>query len=457
MPTIYSYSSNSIKCTYSLSLTRSGSTVKLTASGTIYGNGSSKDSDGQLYAFVQYGVSPSNTSSATTYVSSYGTSIGAGKLIVDSPLNSTTIPTSGKNFSVSWSWTNNNAVSLSNCSLFLSKSSSSPSSTTGSSYAFVGKKSSDINATYIRYYTQSLSVDAGYTACTAPTSVTANAKIVAYNTRVTISWSGATAGTNNAITKYRLYWREGSSPTTSSYTDYEDITSTSTSNSATVLLDYSRGNTYYFKVQTIGTVSGYNSGISSDYATCKINQLPSAPTVASNKTVVPSSGGSVTFTLSATDPDSQTVSFYYSTSANGTKTKINNGGSISVSSATTYYFYSYDGLEYSSSSENITIEKNTKPTVSISMSGDTLYASELLTNSNYQKFYTAITGKATTNKSENTITWFIRYAKIPHSGIISTWDSSINLGVINYSSTNIEEDFDLSSNTTLKELNGIAY
>ena len=83
-----------------------------------------------------------------------------------------------------------------------------------------------------------------------------------------------------------------------------------------------RGSNYYFKVQSIGSVSGYSSDISSAYATSKVNQLPPAPTVTPNKTTVPSSGGSVTFTLSATDPDSQTTSFYYSTSAGGTKTKI---------------------------------------------------------------------------------------------------------------------------------------
>ena len=76
--------------------------------------------------------------------------------------------------------------------------------------------------------------------------------------------------------------------------------------------------------------------------------------------MVPSGGGSVTFTLSAKDPDSQTTSFYSSTSAGGNKTKISSGGSISVSNTTTYYFYSYDGLEYSSSYTSKAITKNTK-------------------------------------------------------------------------------------------------
>ena len=38
---IWSYGSNSISCKYTISMARSGSTVTVTAEGTIYGNGSS--------------------------------------------------------------------------------------------------------------------------------------------------------------------------------------------------------------------------------------------------------------------------------------------------------------------------------------------------------------------------------------------------------------------------------
>lgn len=448
MAEIWSYGSNYISCNYTLSISRSGSTITIKASGTIYGNGSSADSSHNLYAHVCYNVSPANTSGTTTYVSSYGTSLG-GKLIVSKPLNKTSIPESGKSFNVSWTISNNNAVTYSNCALFLSKSSTDASDKGNTAYAFVGKKG-DLNVNKLRYYTQSLSIGAGYTSCTAPTTVTASAAIVAQGNTVKISWSGASAGTNNAISKYRVFWKNGSAPTTSSYDNYTDVTTAY----ANITMSGTRGNNYYFKVQSIGSVSGYSSGISSAHATSKVNQLPPAPTVTPNKTTVPSAGGDVTFTLSATDPDSQTTSFYYSTSAGGTKTKISSGDSITVSATTTYYFYSYDGLEYSSSYTSKKITKNIKPTItSITTAGaGTKYTSDLLTNDSYKNFYTQAKGTLVLDKTASSITWYGRYATIPSSGSVSSW-TTVNLG----NNNSLEVTHDLSKNDTFKTLTNIVY
>ena len=167
MATIYAYSSNSIYCTYSLSISRNGSNVTITASGTIYGNGSSADNVHDLYAHFRYGVSPANTSNSTTYVSSYGNQIGSGVKVVSRPLNSNSIPTSGKSFTVSWNVISNDAITYNNCALFFSKSSTDCSEATNiPAYAFIGKKSNSLSANKLRYYTQNLSVGAGYTACT---------------------------------------------------------------------------------------------------------------------------------------------------------------------------------------------------------------------------------------------------------------------------------------------------
>lgn len=449
MATIYAYSSNNIYCTYSLSISRSGSTITVKASGTIYGNGSSADTNNSLYAHLRYNVSPTNTGGTTTYVSSYGNSFGNGVKIVSAPLNKNSIPTSGKAFNVSWTITNNAEVTYSNCALFLSKSSTDVSALGTNAYAFIGKKSSSLSANKLRYYTQNLHIGAGYTACTAPTSVTASASIVKQGSNVTINWSGAKAGSNNTISKYRVFYRNGSAPTTNTYDGYKDSASTS----VVITMSGSRGNNYYFKVQSIGSVSGYSSGISSAYAISKVNQLPSTPTVIPNKTIVPSGGGSVTFTLSATDPDSQTTSFYYSTSAGGTKTKISSGDSINISNTITYYFYSYDGLEYSSSYTSKTITKNIKPIISISSQGaGTLYTSDLLTNDSYKNFYTQVTGIATLSKTESTIAWYGRYATIPVSGAVSSW-TTVDLGVNN----NTTVTHDLSSNNVFKTLDNIVY
>ena len=341
------------------------------------------------------------------------------------------------------------AKTYSGVTFLINDNTSSTTWSSDSTYMWTGQKGSTVSASPDSYAVTSFRIPAAYTACTAPTSVNANASIVKQGTNVTISWSGAKPGNNNAISKYRVFYRNGSSPTTSTYDGYKDSTSTSVA----ITMSGTRGSNYYFKVQSIGSVSGYSSGISSAYTTSKVNQLPPAPTVTPDKTTVPSGGGSVTFTLSATDSDGQTTSFYYSTSAGGTKTKISSGGSISVSNTTTYYFYSYDGLEYSSSYTSKAITKNTKPTISISSRGaGTLYTSDLLTNDNYKNFYIQVTGTATLSKTGSTITWYGRYATIPSSGSVSSW-TTVNLGVNN----NTTVTHDLSSNSTFKTLSNIVY
>lgn len=370
---IWSYGSNSISCVYTISMKRSGSTVTVTASGTIYGNGSSQDNSHDLYAHVAYNVSPANQTGTTTYSSSFGGTFGTGVKIVPKPLNSSSIPKSGKSFTASWSFTNNAAVSYSNCALFLTKSSSLSLSSIFSAYEFIGKKG-NLNVNKVRYYTETLSVGAGYTANSAPTSITASKNITAPGT-VTISWSGAKAGTNNSIASYTLYYTRstnGAAPTTSSYTDrITNITGTSYDVSYSSNTAY-RGYYYVYKVVAESGVSNsYDSSISSASASVKINTKPPAPTVNLNYSQVPSTGGSVkATTLSSTDSDGQTTTFYYATSASGTKTKLTTSTSLSVgSSGQTFYFWAYDGLEYSSSYTTKTVTAVSKPTVSISVTG----------------------------------------------------------------------------------------
>lgn len=457
MATIYAYSSNSIRCTYSLSISRNGSNVTVTASGTIYGNGSSADNVNDLYAHFRYGVSPENTNSPTTYVSSYGNQIGNGVKIVSRPLNGNSIPTSGKSFTVSWNVISNDAITYNNCALFFSKSSTDCSEATNiPAYAFIGKKSSSLSANKLRYYTQNLSIGAGYTACTAPTSIITkdkngnNVSILPQNEKVVVSWSGAKAGSNNAITKYRVFWKNGSAPTTNSYTNYEDVTTTSIE----MTLSGARGNNYYFKVQTIGTISGYNSEISSTYTTCKINQLPPAPSVIPSTTIVPSSGGSISFSLNAIDPDGQIVNFYYATTNDATaeKTLIQNGGNLEVKNSQTYYFYSYDGLEYSSTFTEQAIALNKKPTISIGVAGSgTKYTSELLEDTGYTNFYTKVLGTVTSNKEVGNVYWYCRYATIPTINEPPVW-TKIDLGI-----NNSPYEFDLTLNNILNKLSNIIY
>ena len=113
-----------------------------------------------------------------------------------------------------------------------------------------------------------------YTACSAPTTVTISASSVAPGASVTLSWSGAKAGTNNAISGYHVYRATSAGGT---YAHITSVTTTAASGSTAVTAPTSNGSSYYYKVYTLGA-AGYNSGASSVYATliCSYS-APSAP------------------------------------------------------------------------------------------------------------------------------------------------------------------------------------
>ena len=218
------------------------------------------------------------------------------------------------------------------------------------------------------YYGGSISYT-NYTACSAPTTVTASG-IVTPSGTFTVSWSGASGGTNNAISSYQIYWKvssDGSAPTTSSYTGTKNITSTSTSGSTSITLSSAqRGYKVVCGIVTRGTAGeSYYSGIKTG-GSVKINLLPAKPTVIStNTTVVSASGTEVIFNVKAgSDKDGQNRTLYYATSSTGAKTKFTSPLSKTLNAAATYYFYTYDGIEYSSPT-SISIGLNTKPVINI--------------------------------------------------------------------------------------------
>lgn len=98
------------------------------------------------------------------------------------------------------------------------------------------------------------------TAVTAPTGVSVDKSSIYPGEEVTVSWSGAGAGTNNPVKSYEVY---GCTTPNGTYTK---LTSTSATSYKKVL-DIAVGTSYYFKIKTIGTRSGYDSGLSQTYAT----------------------------------------------------------------------------------------------------------------------------------------------------------------------------------------------
>lgn len=261
-----------------------------------------------------------------------------------------------------------------------------------------------------------------YTRCSAPTSVTASG-LVAPNGEVTISWSGASGGISNSISGYDIYWRitsEGSVPSTSTYTNKTSISSTSGSGSTKINIGTAtRGYTVIFGVVTKGSAgSSYYSGITTG-GNVKINSKPTKPLSGSvSPTKIPAAGGTVTFTVSpGSDSDGQTVGLKYATSANGTRTACASSFSLKLTAASTYYFWSNDGLEDSDEYITVSVSSNTKPTITITVSGTTQETVNTLSGATYILNPTITLTKGNNGQQEdNTYNYYIHY-----SSDNSTW------------------------------------
>lgn len=218
------------------------------------------------------------------------------------------------------------------------------------------------------------------TAVTKPTSISSNKSITIPSDKINVEWSGAKAGTNNTIAGYDIYWRIGAAPTTSTYTGKKSINSAATSGSTSISLsNATRGSSIYVGVITKGSKSGYNSGMATQKVAV-VNTLPSAPTVLVDETEFGKNGGTPKFTITAgnTNNSGQTAAIYYSTSSSSTKEDLTSGSfSPTVSSTITYYFYTYDGLEYSSATSKkiLVYPSPSAPTVTMTGGSSTLPSS----------------------------------------------------------------------------------
>lgn len=261
-----------------------------------------------------------------------------------------------------------------------------------------------------------LDTNLAYTACSAPTSVTASG-IVAPNGEVTVSWSGASGGTSNSISGYDIYWRitsDGSAPSINTYTNKISISSTSGSDSTKINVGAAtRGHTVVFGVVTKGSAgSNYYSRIATG-GNVKINSKPSKPLGGSvSPTIIPAAGGTVTFTVSpGSDSDNQTVGLRYATSANGTRTTCASSFSLNLTAAGIYYFWSNDGLEDSDEYITISVSSNTKPTITIKVSGTTQETVNTLSGATYVLNPTITLTKGNNGQqNNNTYNYYIHYS-----------------------------------------------
>lgn len=249
--------------------------------------------------------------------------------------------------------------------------------------------------------TISVSGNPPYTNCTKPTSVSVSPTIVKPGGTVTVSWSGAAAGTANPISAYNVIASVNAYPSsgatrvhsTSVYT-----TSGSGSTTFTALSSGYRGSKVQFEVQTVGK---YNTTTlaESPGAIYTVNSLPAAPTVTISRSTVPSSGGSVTFKVTpGSDGNGQSTSVWYYTNRDSTEKQASSSFSHTIDEDITYYFRTWDGLEYSSYTTK-TISLNSAPWISISATGN----SYNYNGTNYDLTYNL----EADSKADATFRWYI--------------------------------------------------
>ena len=214
-------------------------------------------------------VSNAHVTSATLYISSYKTYISTCFLNVIFGNNSGTIVARTPNLA-SNSNVHSSTETLTNLNAALL--------TASVSQMRIGvmntNSSSTANCINIRNgCTLTLTINYEYntTACTPPTSVSLSKTSAAPGEAVTLSWSGAQAGTSNAIIAYHIYrWRMSQSGPVSEHA--YTLTTSATSGSITVTAPAAMGKVYEYQVYTLGS-AGLNSGPS---PTCTLTTAVSA-------------------------------------------------------------------------------------------------------------------------------------------------------------------------------------
>ena len=116
------------------------------------------------------------------------------------------------------------------------------------------------------------------TACGAPTACSVNSTLAEGN--VTLSWSGASGGINNAISSYEIQYSDSSNGSSwGAWTALTTVTTSATSGSVSVAPPGTRGNYRRFQVRTRGAAgASYYSGWKISRNSVRRNTQPTAPT-----------------------------------------------------------------------------------------------------------------------------------------------------------------------------------
>ena len=214
-----------------------------------------------------------------------------------------------------------------------------------------------------------------YIRCEAPTSVSITEARQKPDGEITVKWSGAESGGNaNPIAGYNIEYKIGSG-------NWQLGATVETSNSSgnkkiTIPSNAKRGVNLYARVQTIGKQSGYSSeGKTVSSNTCFINRKPGPPTVTvtipdggkgADSLKVPYGGRRIIkATVGKDDDGTSGLSVNFKIGSDGTLTTLGKDETIEVNKSATYYFYTYDNLEYSSSVKEAFVVNTSPPSFSI--------------------------------------------------------------------------------------------
>lgn len=233
-------------------------------------------------------------------------------------------------------------------------------------YFFFWGRSVSSYKTIRRFSSLSASLDyTPYTPVGDSTITSVNSDILVPGGSFTATISSGADGTNNPVSKYRIYF--STSKTVTSSSSYVDIPKSKLSgNNLTItyanLSNPARGSTIYLGIQTIGSYSGYDAQLTYDSKNfIKINNAPTAPTVDYLNKTVPANGADFEIQInnySSTDADGHAISYFYA------KSNSSNASDNSLSwspipedrilicnlSQPYLYYRAYDGYEYSSKS-----------------------------------------------------------------------------------------------------------
>jgi hypothetical protein len=192
-----------------------------------------------------------------------------------------------------------------------------------------------------------------YTSCGYSTSVSVDNQTPDVSSSVLLSWSGATGGTNNSITGYKIYRSTTSGGTYSALTaNTRDVSTSESSGSYSVTSPDTYDNSYFYKVKTIGSVTGYDSDLSTVYAqiTSTLTTACVASTEISPSTTTPEPNSLVTITWNAgTAGDNNSITgylLYRDTTSGGTFSTLIGETNSSTLSASVYSSINDGGIYY---------------------------------------------------------------------------------------------------------------